>query len=86
MLAKAAVLVPCFNEEENIPSVVATLKKHVPEMDIIIINDCSTDHTAAVAAAAGVKAVLEDDLEAKEADVELARPGLVEAAQDGGGA
>ena len=55
MSAKAAVLVPCFNEEVNIPSVVATLKKHVPEMDIIIINDCSTDHTAAVAAAAELK-------------------------------
>jgi glycosyltransferase involved in cell wall biosynthesis len=59
MSAKAAVLVPCFNEEVNIPSVVATLKRHVPEMDIIIINDCSTDHTAAVAAAAGVKTVLD---------------------------
>ena len=33
----------------------------------------------------GVEAVLEDDLEAEEADVELARAGLVETAQDGGG-
>jgi glycosyltransferase involved in cell wall biosynthesis len=59
MSLKTAILVPCYNEEKNIPGVVATLKKHVPEMDIIIINDCSTDNSSAVASACGVKTVLD---------------------------
>lgn len=58
MSLKTAILVPCYNEERNIPGVVAALKKHVPEMDIIIINDCSTDNSSAVASACGVKTVL----------------------------
>jgi len=46
---KILIIVPCFNEEENIPIVVKEIRTNIPEADILIINDCSTDSTSMVA-------------------------------------
>lgn len=39
------VLIPAFNEEENIKHVIADIVEHCPQVDYIVINDGSTDHT-----------------------------------------
>ncbi len=40
---KTLVLIPCYNEEENIKAVVENLRATCPEVDYVVINDCSTD-------------------------------------------
>lgn len=42
------VLIPCYNEEENIVETVERLKSACPEVDFLVINDCSTDGSAAL--------------------------------------
>lgn len=42
---KILVIIPAYNESENIVNTVTTLKKHCPEVDYVIINDCSKDNT-----------------------------------------
>lgn len=44
--AKILVLIPCYNEEANIVSTVERLRTVCPEVDYLVINDCSTDHSA----------------------------------------
>ncbi len=39
------MLIPCYNEKENIERVIARLTATCPEVDYLIINDCSTDNT-----------------------------------------
>lgn len=39
------VIIPAYNEEENILSVIEEIEKDVPYADILIINDCSKDGT-----------------------------------------
>ncbi|MEK5282078.1 MULTISPECIES: glycosyltransferase family 2 protein [Paenibacillus] len=41
-------IVPCYNEEENIQSLITELSKYNNLLDFIIINDHSTDSTAAI--------------------------------------
>lgn len=42
---KRLVIIPAYNEEESIVSVVCDLQKNAPDFDYIIINDGSTDNT-----------------------------------------
>lgn len=42
---KVLVIIPAYNEEENILNVIKGLQKTVPECDYIVINDCSKDNT-----------------------------------------
>ena len=39
------VIIPAYNEEENILKVIQELKQDVPYADILVINDCSKDNT-----------------------------------------
>jgi len=50
-------LIPAFNEEASIQSVVDGVRHILPQADIVVIDDCSTDRTAAVARAAGARVV-----------------------------
>jgi glycosyltransferase involved in cell wall biosynthesis len=43
------VFIPAWNEEDNLPDVLAELKREVPEADILVVDDGSTDRTADVA-------------------------------------
>lgn len=45
---RVLVLIPCYNEEENIQGVVENLKRYAPEVDFLVINDCSTDESACI--------------------------------------
>ncbi|MHB1063487.1 MAG: glycosyltransferase family 2 protein [Georgenia sp.] len=49
------VIVPAWNEEIPLPGVVAELREKVPGADVLVVDDGSTDATAAVATAAGAK-------------------------------
>lgn len=43
---KILVVIPAFNEEANIKTVVRELEAHDPALDYIVVNDGSTDSTA----------------------------------------
>lgn len=45
---KTLVIIPCYNESENIVNVIENLKKNAPDVDYVIVNDCSTDNTEAI--------------------------------------
>ena len=45
---KTLVMIPCYNEEENIKLVVERLQAACPEVDYLVINDCSTDNSEQV--------------------------------------
>ena len=42
---KTAVLIPCYNEETTICKVVSDFKKTLPEADIYVYDNNSTDNT-----------------------------------------
>ena len=48
-----AVLIPCYNEELTVASVVDGFRAALPEATIYVYDNNSTDHTAERAAAAG---------------------------------
>jgi len=50
---KIAVLIPCYNEEKPIGTVVADFRKALPDADIYVYDNNSSDNTVEVAAAAG---------------------------------
>lgn len=50
---KTLIIIPAFNEEETIGGVIADLREHVPEFDILVVNDGSMDSTVRVAEQAG---------------------------------
>ncbi len=47
------VIVPAHQEAANVGRVVADVRHHVPAADVVVVDDGSTDRTAAVAADAG---------------------------------
>ncbi len=51
------VFVPAWNEEANLPAVLAELAATIPEADVLVIDDGSTDATAEVARARGATVV-----------------------------
>ncbi|MGG4554209.1 glycosyltransferase family 2 protein [Paenibacillus humicus] len=50
---KTLIIIPAYNEEGSIASVIADIRRHVPETDIVVINDGSTDRTEEIAKASG---------------------------------
>jgi hypothetical protein len=55
MAAETLVFIPAWNEEENLPPVLAELRRELPDADVLVVDDGSTDGTAAVARAAAVE-------------------------------
>lgn len=48
MKEKLLFVIPAYNEEKNIESVIKDIKKHLPKSDIVVVNDCSTDNTVKI--------------------------------------
>ncbi len=44
---KTLVIIPAYNERENLPKTLTDLRDHCPWADPLVINDCSTDDTLA---------------------------------------
>ena len=53
MTSRVAVLVPCYNESATIAKVVSDFRAELPEADIYVYDNNSTDGTAEIARAAG---------------------------------
>ena len=51
------VFVPAWNEERNLPAVLAELAAGLPDADVLVIDDGSTDRTASVARELGATVV-----------------------------
>ncbi len=52
-MKKVAVLIPCYNEELTVEKVVRDFRKELPDADIYVYDNNSTDHTAELAEKAG---------------------------------
>jgi glycosyltransferase involved in cell wall biosynthesis len=48
-VADTVVFIPAWNEEQNLPAVMEELHTDLPDADVVVIDDGSTDDTAAVA-------------------------------------
>ncbi|GAA6526862.1 polyprenol monophosphomannose synthase [Intrasporangium sp. DVR] len=48
-VSRVAVLVPTYNERDNLPPIIARLRSSVPDADLIVLDDNSPDGTGAVA-------------------------------------
>jgi dolichol-phosphate mannosyltransferase len=60
-LRKVVVLIPTYNERENLPLIMSRLRAAVPEADALVLDDNSPDGTGAVA----------DQLAAQDAQVQV---------------
>lgn len=45
---KTLLIIPAYNEEENITNVIQEVKQDIDFVDILVVNDCSTDNTLKV--------------------------------------
>lgn len=54
---RALVAIPAWNEEGSIAAVISKVREHRPDASILVVNDGSTDATAAVAEGAGATVV-----------------------------
>ena len=52
-MSKIAVLIPCYNESKTVQKVVSDWKKELPEADIYVYDNNSTDGTDELAKEAG---------------------------------
>jgi len=50
-MPRVLVIIPAYNESETIAAVIGNLQRHVPDYDILVVDDGSSDDTAAVARA-----------------------------------
>lgn len=48
-LRRVAVLIPTYNERENLPRVVERVRASTPDVDVVVLDDNSPDGTGAVA-------------------------------------
>lgn len=46
---KKLVIIPAYNEEHSIGAVIKDIHRYAPDMDIVVVNDGSSDRTAEVA-------------------------------------
>ena len=46
---KTLAVIPAYNEEKTISDVISNIKKHVPFIDILVVDDGSTDSTEVIA-------------------------------------
>jgi glycosyltransferase involved in cell wall biosynthesis len=56
---RLAAIIPCYNEELTIGAVINDLKKNVPEAEIFVFDNNSTDKTAEIAKSSGVTVIRE---------------------------
>ena len=56
-MTKQLAIVPAYNEEACVAQVVADVRAHAPGFDVVVVDDGSTDATAARARAAGAAVI-----------------------------
>jgi len=55
--ARIVIIMPAHNEAQNLPMVLAELREHLPDADVVVIDDYSGDETVAVAMSLGAQVV-----------------------------
>jgi glycosyltransferase involved in cell wall biosynthesis len=53
--ADTVVFIPAWNEEANLPDVLVELREKLPDVDVLVVDDGSTDATAELARASGAE-------------------------------
>lgn len=56
-MSKLLIVIPAYNEQDNIVRVVADLIQNYPQYDYVVVNDGSRDHTAALCRAHGYRLI-----------------------------
>ena len=59
--SETLVFIPAWNEEENLPAVLDELRSELPDADVLVVDDGSTDATADVARAHGSEVLSFDE-------------------------
>lgn len=54
---KILVIIPAYNEEQNLPKVIKEVRRSPLKTDIVVINDCSSDRTRVAAEKEGVSVI-----------------------------
>src|SRR5215212_6969020 len=54
-VSQLLVFIPAWNEEASLPAVLAELREELPDADLLVVDDGSSDDTAAVARTAGAQ-------------------------------
>jgi glycosyltransferase involved in cell wall biosynthesis len=54
-MSDTLVFIPAWNEEENLPAVLEELRRELPDVDVLVVDDGSTDRTADVARGHGAE-------------------------------
>ena len=54
-MSDTVVFIPAWNEEQNLPAVLDDLRRELPDADVLVVDDGSTDATAEVARAHGAE-------------------------------
>lgn len=54
---KILIIIPAYNEAENIEKVLTEIKKDIKFADVVVINDCSRDNTQKIVEKSGVKCI-----------------------------
>jgi len=54
-MPRRIVFIPALNEEDNLPAVLAELRAELPGVDVLVVDDGSTDDTALVARTEGAE-------------------------------
>ena len=56
-MSRLLVVIPAYNEEASLGATIDSIRRELPEAQLVVISDCSTDRTAAVARAHGASVV-----------------------------
>jgi glycosyltransferase involved in cell wall biosynthesis len=59
MKARIAVVIPCYNEELTVGQVVGDFRRELPDADVYVFDNNSSDHTVEVAREAGARLAFE---------------------------
>jgi glycosyltransferase involved in cell wall biosynthesis len=54
-MSDTVVFIPAWNEEENLPAVLDDLRRELPDADVLVVDDGSTDGTVEVARRQGAE-------------------------------
>lgn len=56
-MMKTLIVMPAHNEEQNIGEVIDEIKKDLPDIDLVVINDASTDQTEQIVKEKQIKCI-----------------------------
>jgi len=56
-MSRHIAIVPALNEAGSIAQIIAEIREHAPDFDVLVLDDGSTDGTAAIALATGARVI-----------------------------